>query len=781
MLSRIKLRVWGGLIALLGACAGVGAAEKSGAHAYKATLSQYCLACHTGARPAGGLPLDVDAPIGSSAPTWEKVVWKLRHRQMPPLGLPRPSESEYEKVVSTLIEQLDHQAAAHPSPGRTDTFRRLTRFEYRNAVRDLLALDVDADDLLPKDESSGGFDNITVGSLSPTLLERYLSAARKVSRLAVGTPLSAPTGRTVLIPPDLTQEDHVDALPLGTRGGAVIEHTFPRDGEYEIRLRLARDRNEKIEGLYGPTHLDLLVDDKPTETFTVAPPPRGEQHHNVDRDLRIRMRVAAGPHEIGATFAERSGALLETVRKPYEAAFNMDRHPRPRPALYSITITGPFEQFGAGETPSRKRIFRCRPEAAAEQEACAEQILRRLMRRAYRRPVDAADLEAPLGFYRTVSAEDGFEAGVETALRAVLTSPHFLFRIEPDPAGVASGEAYEVSDLALASRLSFFLWSSIPDEELLDAAVAGRLSEPDELERQVRRMLADPRSSALVESFASQWLYLRNLETARPDPRLFPDFDENLRQALRRETELLFESVMREDRNVLDLLRADYTFLNERLAKHYGIPHIYGSHFRRVSLSPDTARGGLLTQGSVLTVTSYATRTSPVIRGKWVLDNILGTPPPPPPPNVPQLEEKKQPGKELSIRELMALHRDNPACSACHQVMDPVGFAFERFDAVGRRRAAAGGVPVDASGGLPDGTTFDGVAELQRAVLRNPDLFVTTLTNKLLTYALGRGVEPTDAAAVRRIVRDAAADDYRFSQLVLGIVRSVPFRMREAL
>ncbi|HVW84630.1 MAG TPA: DUF1592 domain-containing protein, partial [Bryobacteraceae bacterium] len=470
----------------------------------------------------------------------------------------------------------------------------------------------------------------------------------------------------------------------------------------------------------------------------------------------------------------------ETERQPYQAHFNMDRHPRIQPALYSISITGPFDAKGPGDTASRERIFVCHPAKAAEQDACAKRILSNLARRAWRRPVSSSELQVPLRFYREGLAEAGFENGIETALRALLVSPQFLFRIEQDPAGTAPNSAYRLSDIELASRLSFFLWSSIPDDELLDTAIHGALKQPGVLEKQVRRMLADPRSEAMVNNFAEQWLYLRNLASVSPDARLFPDFDDNLREAFRRETEMFFESIMREDRNVLDLIRANYTFVNERLAKHYGIPNIYGSRFQRVTFGEGSVRGGLLSQGSILTVTSYATRTSPVIRGKWVLANILGSPPPPPPPNVPPLKEGAAAGKLLTMRERMAEHRKNPACAGCHKLMDPVGFALENYDAVGRWRTAEGGVPVDAAGGLPDGSNFEGAAGLRKALLSRPELFVTTTTEKLLTYALGRGVEDSDAPAVREIVREARANDYRFSSLVLGIVNSAPFQMRRS-
>jgi hypothetical protein len=707
------------------------------------------------------------------------VVRKLVARQMPPDGEVRPSGRRYDAIVSRLAGSLDRAAAEKPEPGRTDTFRRLNRTEYQNAIRDLLALDIDASTLLPNDESSHGFDNVTVGDLSPTLLDRYITAAQKISRLAVGSPGRSPGGDTIRMRPDLTQEEHVEGLPIGTRGGALIPYTFPQDGEYEVQLRLSRDRNEDVEGLREPHELEVLLDRERKASFTVTPPRSPAEHQTADAHLKARVRTTAGPHQLGVTFLKNPSSLMETKRQPYQAHYNAHRHPRITPALYQVTITGPYAPQGHGDTPGRRRIFVCEPKGPGDEEASARRILATLMRRAYRRPVVDADFRKPMELYRDARAEGDFDAAIEMALSAVLVSPQFLFRIEADPAGVAPGSVYRIPDIALASRLSFFLWSSIPDDELLDLAERGELGRPEVLERQVRRMLADPRSYSLVSNFADQWLHLRNLESITPDLRLFPDFDDNLRQAFRRETELLFEDVLREDRSVLDLLRSDHTFLNERLAKHYGIPHIYGSQFRRVELGDDGMRGGLLRQGSILTVTSYATRTSPVIRGKWILENILGTPPPPPPANVPALKDNTV-SSALSVRERLAEHRANIACAGCHKLMDPVGFSLENFDAVGRWRAIEEGRPIDSTGGLPDGSRFEGVTGLERALLKRPELFVGTMAEKLLTFALGRGVEPFDAPAIRKIVRAAREGDYRFSSLIVGIATSTPFQMRRA-
>ncbi|QDU39340.1 hypothetical protein Mal4_36810 [Maioricimonas rarisocia] len=758
------------------------AADPSAAPTLQTFVQAHCLDCHTGSDASGDLDLETTLAheVVSRPEVWERVVRKLAARQMPPADMPRPDEAEYESVLRSLTAALDRHAGENPRPGRTETFRRLTRFEYQNAIRDLLAVDIDASRLLPRDESSHGFDNITVGELTPTLLNRYVNAAQEISRLAVGVAGPAPGGDTIRIRPDITQESHVAGLPLGTRGGAVIPYTFPVDGEYQIEVRLARDRNEEVEGLRGRHELDILVDRDQVARFTIEPPPRGSRDYSkVDAHLQTRIHVSAGPHELGVTFPGRSTSLLETMRQPYESHFNYHRHPRINTAVYQVSVTGPYESNGPGDTPSRRRIFVCRPTGPDEEPDCAETILANLARRAWRRPVQGDDIAGLLEFYRQGRDEGDFETGIQRALEALLVSPQFLFRIERDPAGAAPGEVYAVSDVELASRLSFFLWSSIPDEELLELAEADQLRRPDVLAAQVRRMLADPRAKALTKSFAGQWLYLRNLDAVHPDGRLFPDFDHNLREAMRRETELLFEDVARNDRSVLDLLKSDKTFLNQRLAKHYGIPHVYGSRFRKVAPDEDVPRGGLLRHASILAVTSYATRTSPVIRGNWILENLVGTPAPPPPADVPALEDNTV-AADLPIRERLKQHRADPNCAGCHALMDPVGFSLENFDAIGRWRNLEGEAPVDATGGLPDGSEFEGVEGLEQALLRRPELFAGTVTEKLLTYALGRGLDHHDAPAVRQIVHDAALQDYRFSAIVHGIVRSTPFQMRTA-
>ena len=746
----------------------------------KAAVGRYCLDCHDGDVTKGNLDLGkiLSDDLQTHSVEWERVVRKLAARQMPPTGKDRPAEKEFEHLVATLGSSLDQLAAKKPNPGRTDPFHRLNRTEYRNAIRDLLDLEIDAATLLPKDDASHGFDNLTGGDLSPTLLNRYISAAEKISRLAVGSPISRPNGDTYRLKPDLTQEEPVANLPLGTRGGTLIRHTFPRDGEYEIQIRLTRDRNEMVEGLHETHELEVLLDRDTAARFQVSPPKGNRDYETVDAHLKARVLVKAGLHEVGVTFIKNSSSLVETQRDPYQARYNMHRHPRLSPAIYQVSVTGPYASQEAGETASRRKLFVCYPKNPGEETACAERIVSAFVRRAYRRPVVAADWAKPLKFYHEAKEAGGFEAGIGSALSAVLVSPEFLFRIERDPADVAPETTYPISDVELASRLSFFLWSSIPDEELLGIAQRGELHRPKVLESQVRRMLADPRSISLVENFAAQWLHLRNLESFTPDLRLFPDFDDNLRDAFRRETELHFEALLREDRTVLDLIKTDHTFLNERLAKHYGIPNVYGSRFRRVALDSESRRGGLLRQGSVLTVTSYATRTSPVIRGHWLLGNLLGTPPPPPPANIPNLKENTV-SETLPMRARLSAHRANAACASCHDLMDPVGFALENFDAIGRWRLTENGLPIDASGGLPDGSRFNGVTGLEDALLKHPELFVGTLTEKLLTFALGRGIDEHDAPAIRRIVRDAQRDGNHFSSIVLGIVNSSPFTLRK--
>jgi len=706
-------------------------------------VDSYCIDCHGDGITKGGLDLGVitEADPAKHWQTWEHAILRMSSRQMPPPGKERPSGEEYEEILEKLANYLDSHAKNYPRLGRVPAMRRLTRTEYGNAIRELLGVSVEAGEMLPKDESSHGFDNITVGELSPTLLNRYISAAKKIARIAVGSSYDSPDLRVVRIPPDRSQKEHVPGLPLGTRGGVHFEHTFPVNGQYDFEIRLSRDRNDEVEGLIGGEHqIELLVDGEPVKKFTVERP-KNRNHNDVDSHLKVRLMVPAGNRKVGVTFLKKPTSILETKRQPYDAQFNFHRHPRQAPAIFQVTVTGPF---GSRDTSPR----------------LTEADLPGLMHRAYRRAVTEDDF---------IAIQPFLAEGMEMAVAAILVSPRFLFRIENDPAELASGSIYRLSNSQLATRLSFFLWSSLPDDELLNAD----LTMPGVLERQVRRMLADQRAEALTTNFANQWLQLRNLDATTPDLRLFPDFDDNLRQSFKRETELLFQTVLLENRKVTDLLTPDFSFLNERLAKHYGIPHIFGSRFRRIALDSGMKRGGLLRQGSILTVTSYANRTSPVIRGNWVLENILGTPAPPPPPDIPSLDDVVVSG-DLPMRARLAAHSQDKSCATCHDLMDPPGFTLEEFDAVGRFVTGK----IDAHGGLPDGRTFTGVAPLEKALLERPDLFARTVSEKMLTYALGRGVEYFDAPVLREIVR-ASAPDYRLADLILGITKSRPFTHRQ--
>ena len=762
------------------------ASQPPAASTQRQFLDKYCGTCHNDRLKTGGLSLerfDVFKPDAQPEIS-EKVVRKLRTGVMPPPNMLQPPKADRIAMATWLETSLDAASVAKPNPGRTETLRRLNRTEYQNAIRDMLALDIDAGSLLPADESGHGFDNVIVGDLSPTLLDRYISAAQKISRLAVGRMEASLQNDIIRLPADLTQEEHVPGLPMGTRGGMSTSYTFPQDGEYDIQIWLMRDLAGSVGGLREPRTHELLVllDREKVGSFTIQKPANPDDDTTLDKNLKVRVPVHAGPHNLGVTFVKDGSSLIETARQPTQSRFNERRHPRTAPAISQFSVTGPYAAKGAEDTPSHRRLFVCRPtgQDKEQQDKCAREILSTLMRRAYRRPVTKAEVDEPMAFYRDGRAEGDFEAGIERALSAVLINPDFLFRVESDPKKVAANGVYRISDLELASRLSFFMWSSVPDDELLDAAIRGKLSQPGELEKQARRMLADRRSFNIASNFAGQWLRLRNVEAVTPNAALFRDFDDNLRQAFRQETELFLDSVLREDRSVLNLIRADYTFLNERLAKHYGVPNVYGTRFRRVTLPPETHRGGLLRQGSVLSVTSYATRTSPVLRGVFVLKNVFGAPPPPPPTNVPALDESNV-AANLSMRERMAAHRSNPVCASCHRTIDPVGFSFENFNAIGQwREADADGQPVDSSAALPGAGEFRGIDGLEEALLSRPELFATTLTEQLMTFALGRGVEYYDAPAVRKIVRDAEKDGYKFSSLILGIVKSVPFQMRSA-
>jgi cytochrome c5 len=768
--------------------------------AQRALIDRYCVTCHNERVKTAGLMLDrmdLDrAPEG--AVVWEKVLRKLGGGMMPPLGAPRPDQAGVDALVSFLETSIDRAALAAPNPGRSP-LHRLNRSEYASAIRDLLALDVDATALLPADDEANGFDNIAdVLKVSPSLVEQYLTASRKIASLAVGDPHVVPVSSVYRVPPDRPQADHVEGLPLGTRGGLVIHHGFPLDADYDFRVNLLQNIVGYVPGLEWPHQLEISIDG---ERVFMAPVGGEEDNklsdtnlalakETLDSRLRARIHVKAGPRVVSVAFIRKSSAESVEPLQPFTRDLDM-QNMNGVPLIEHVEIAGPFNATGPGDTPSRRRIFVCRPTShpnlpqarsrtsTREETACAKTILSTLARRAYRRPVDT-EIDTLLGFYESGRRNGPFDTGIETAVRFILTSPKFIFRDEPDPPNVTAGAVYPVSDLELASRLSFFLWSSVPDDQLLTAATQGKLKDPEILERQVRRMLADSRSRALVDNFADQWLFVRNLQSFLPDTATFPNFDDSLRQGFREETERFVESVMREDRSVLDLLTADYTFVNERLARHYGIPGVYGSRFRRVTLA-DENRRGLLGQGSVLAVTSYPNRTSPVLRGKWILENILGTPPPPPPPNVPTLKESSEGGQVMSVRERLEEHRRNPACATCHRVMDPLGFSLENFDATGAwRTKEARGVGVDASGQLADGTPVDGPVALRKALLRHPEQFVRTMTEKLLTYGLGRGLEYYDMPVVRAIARDAARQHYRFSALITGIVKSTPFQMKKA-
>ncbi len=763
-------------------------------------LDRNCIACHNSARPTAHLALDRTAIDPREAPEradiWEKVIRKLRTGAMPPAGRPRPDAQAVGAFVSHLETSIDAAAAARPMVGRP-VAHRLNRAEYANAIRDLLALDIDTSELLPPDDAGYGFDNIgDVLTVSPLLLERYMTAAGKIARLAIGSAGDA-TSHTYTLSKYLRQDERMNEdLPFGSRGGVAVRHTFPATGEYVIKLRLHKNLREQIFGLDQIHHLEVRLDGERLQLFTTGRSttersrrPSDERRQyllHADRDLDVRVRTTAGPHLVSAAFLAKpsvpEGPLRPAVSVATYGFGDLDVHQEP--ALWTIGIDGPFHvesTTDSADSPSRRQLFVCRPADATDkaETACAKEILSRLASRAFRRPVTDPDLDSLLPFFREGRGRGGFDAGIELALRKVLVSPKFLFRIERDPVDAAPGAPYPVSDLELASRLSFFLWSTIPDEELLALAIAGKLAEPDVLDQQVRRMLADARSSALVDNFAGQWLYLRNMQLVLPDPATFPEFDDNLREAFTRETDLFLNNQLREDRSVLKLLSSDYTFLNERLARHYGIPGVYGSRFRRVEL-PDDTRRGLLGHGSVLTVTSYANRTSPVLRGKWILENLLGAPPPPPPANVPALKEIGEAGVPPStVRERLELHRQNPVCASCHAQMDPLGFALENYDAVGKwRTIGEGGIPIDPSAIMADGTTISGPSGLARLFIDQPDLFASTVAEKLMTYAIGRGVEYYDAPAIRAIVRDSAAHDYRWSSLITGVVTSSPFQMR---
>ena len=751
----------------------------------RALLDSYCVTCHNQRTKTAGLTFDTMdlAKLPEHADVWEKTVRKLRGGMMPPPGVRRPDQASVDSMVSWLERSLDEAAAAHPNPGRV-ALHRLNRAEYAAAIEDLLALKIDSAALLPKDDEAEGFDNVaSVLTVSPSFLDQYISAARVVSARAIGNPGARPGSQTYRPARGADQSARVDGLPLGTRGGLLVEHLFPADGEYKLNIPNMAIAGY-VRGMEYRHTLVVTIDGVKVFQNTIG----GEEDIRAidqqqapavaainSRFMDIPVKMTAGPHKVGVMFVARTFAEADEVLHAFRPAAGEDRIPR----IGSLEIQGPFNPTGVSETPSRARVFVCRPKNQSDELPCAKTILSSLARKAYRRPITDSDLEAPLGFYGAARALGDFDTAIRDALPTILASPKFLYRAERSPAGLAPGSIHAIGDVELASRLSFFLTGRAPDEGLLTVAERRTLATPSVLEAQVRRLLADPRSESLISSFAFQWLKMRSLEEIDPDPIIFPNFDDSLRAAFRREMELFVSSILREDRGVLDLLTADHTFVNERLALHYGIPNIRGDQFRRVTLA-DPNRWGLLGKGAVLLTTSYANRTAPVLRGAWILENLLGTPPAAPPPDVEAFPENKDGEKARSVREIMEQHRAKPSCNACHGVMDPLGFALENFDAIGEWRAEDryAGTPIDASGRLIDGTSVNTPADLRVALTRRPEQFVQTLTERLMTYALGRTVEYYDMPAVRKIVREAARDNYRFSAIVMGIVRSDPFRMR---
>ena len=785
-------------------------ADATEAQLLTSTIGRYCASCHNDRLRTADLSFDgVDlSQVGEHAELWEGVVSKLRTRAMPPVGRPRPPADTYDALAGWLEAEIDRVAVRAPDPGRTHAIHRLNRAEYANAVKDLLALDVDVDALLPADDfDEYGFDNnADVLTVSSALMDRYLSAARKIGRLALGETPLAPVTETYKVPILMVQDDRMgDDLPFGSRGGIGSRHYFPVDGEYDVQIRLHRNYVNYVRGMGSRHELEVRLDGVLVGTFgfggdepdgVQAPASYGGNQFGdpeweeymlfADANMRVRFPATAGLHVVGVSFVRRftePEGVLQPRQSVFAVAVNEMRDGNA--AVEHVVVGGPYVSEGPGDTASRRAIFTCEADGdgGETEEACARAILKSLARRAYRRPVDERDLATLMDFYRSGRQDGSFDAGIQLALERVLISPDFLFRVVRDPADVPPETAYALDDIELASRLSFFLWSSGPDEELLRVAEQGRLHDPVVLEREARRMLADPKTTQLVQNFVGQWLYLRNLRSVVPDAITFPDFDENLRDAFRQETELFVDSLVREDRSVLDLLGADYTFVNERLAAHYGIPNVYGSHFRRVQLDPAQAerRGGIFGHGSLLTVTSYPNRTSPVLRGKWMLTNILGTPPPPPPADVPDLPERGEDGRAATVRARLERHRESPACSVCHAPMDPLGLALENYDAVGQwRLTGEAGLPIDASGQLPDGTAFLGPTGLRSLLMERREQFVGTLTEKLLAYALGRGPEYYDRPTIRAIAREADSNNYRWSSIIVGIVKSTPFRMRRS-
>ena len=748
----------------------------------RALLDQYCVTCHNQKLKTANLLLDqLDlAHLRDHADIGEKVVRKLRAGMMPPSGMPRPDQATREKLISWMEGELDRGAATHlPPPG----LHRLNRVEYANAIRDLLDVQVDPSKFLPSDDSTHGFDNMAgTLTMSPALIEAYLSAAGKISRMAIGD-VSNPSQIVYDGPTDTSQNGHIEGNPFGTRGGMVVKHQFPADGEYVIKVKGIAGYFNNLLGQIKGEQLEVTID--------------GERVKLFDWDKEIgtggagkvgatpRVQVKAGLHTIGIAFLATNDAPGSELNKPFVRTLNSPGQIPGYlfyPGVGQTVVEGPFDVKDTQDSPSRRKIFVCRPTGQRDEEVCARQIVSNLARRAYRRPVRADDLGILMTFYQAGRNDGAFDSGIEAVLQRVLADPEFLYRGEPEASALQAGRTYRISDTELASRLSFFLWSSIPDEELLTVATQGKLKQPAVLDQQIRRMVADPKSKTLVENFVGQWLNVRGMAAMEPVVNLFPDFDSTLREGFRREAELFFDSIVHEDRSILDLLTADYTFVNERVAKHYGIPNVYGSNFRRVQLGPEfDMRRGLLGKGALLTVTSQAARTSPVTRGKWFLQTFFGISPPDPPPNVPAIKPAANDAagnaKEPTMRQRMEQHHANPVCATCHNIFEPLGLAMENFDAVGAWRTEDNGTPIDGAGKFIDGTPVDGPASLRALILKYQDAYIRNVTEKLLTYALGRGVEFEDMPLVRKIVRDSAPTNYRFSSLVTSIVTSDAFQV----
>lgn len=747
----------------------------------QALIRDYCVSCHSDRLKRGNLVLSSLDPTRPdlNAPVWEKVIRKVRSGMMPPAGVRRPEAAKVDAFASAIEAAIDKAGSAAPNPGRL-SLHRLNRTEYANSVRDLLGFEIEPASLLPPDNMTHGFDNIADGlTISPTLMESYIGAADVISRLAVGDPAASPRVETYRVPQTVSQKEHVDGAPLGTRGGIAVRHIFPADGEYVFGMSFYHYSGKLFGALQEREQIEVSVDGERVALLDV-----NLKMTATDELRTLPIKVNAGPRLVSAAFIRRWQGPVQDFVMPFEAALNNLAAEVPGVTgllhLTTLGINGPRNVTGVTETPSRRRIFTCRPASRGEEAPCARKILSDLAAHAFRRPITPSDVDHLLQLFREARERQGsFEAGIQMGLKAVLSDPEFVFRFERTPKGIAPGSIHAISDIELASRLSYFLWSSAPDDRLMSAAREGRLRDPATLTQEVRRMLADDRADALAENFASQWLHLRNLRDWHPDPYEFPDSDRNLMISMERETELFFMSIVREDRSIFDMLTADYTFIDGRLARHYRIPDVVGNKFRRVTVT-DEARRGLLGHASILTVTSYPTRTSPVVRGKWILDNLLGAPPPQPPPDVPPLKENTEDAEPLPLRARLQEHRANPTCAACHATMDPIGFALETFDAVGASRMYDSGERIDPSGQLLDGTTLDGPVGLRKALRDRSGLFARTFTEKLLTYALGRGIEPSDMPVVRGIVRSAADGENRFSAFVLGIVNSAPFQMRRA-